>query len=116
MRKTTRSMYGSTQKQSLSAMAALPPHDPLTGRDPPSNRPPAMPPATHGPCCSPALGRDYGWPAALQARPKVTEVDGRCLAFAIRAKDGTEVIGIGTQERVVIDLIKFFERLKSKFG
>ena len=94
-------------------MAALPP---LTGRDPPSNRPPAMPPATHGPCCSPALGRDYGWPAALQARPKVTEVDGRCVAFAIRAKDGTEVIGIGTQKRMVIDLIKFSERLKSKFG
>jgi fluoroacetyl-CoA thioesterase len=47
---------------------------------------------------------------------EVTEVDGRHIAFTIRAKDGTEVIGIGTHERMVIDLAKFSERLKSKFG
>jgi fluoroacetyl-CoA thioesterase len=47
---------------------------------------------------------------------EVTEVDGRRVAFTIRAKDGTEVIGIGTHERMVIDLAKFSERLKSKFG
>jgi predicted thioesterase len=47
---------------------------------------------------------------------EVTEVDGRRIAFTIRAKDGTEVIGIGTHERIVIDLAKFSERLKSKFG
>ena len=47
---------------------------------------------------------------------EVTEVDGRRIAFTIRAKDGTEVIGIGTHERMVIDLAKFSERLKSKFG
>ena len=29
---------------------------------------------------------------------EVTEVDGRRIAFASRAKDGTEVIGIGTHE------------------
>ena len=47
---------------------------------------------------------------------EVTEVDGRRIAFTIRAKDGTEVIGVGTHERVVIDLAKFSERLKAKFG
>ena len=47
---------------------------------------------------------------------EVTEVDGRRVAFAIRAKDGTEVIGVGTHERMVIDLVKFAERLKAKFG
>ena len=46
---------------------------------------------------------------------EVTEVDGRRIAFAIRAKDGTEVIGVGTHERMVIDLAKFAERLKAKF-
>ena len=47
---------------------------------------------------------------------EVTEVDGRRIAFTIRAKDGTEVIGVGTHERMVIDLAAFSERLKSKFG
>src|SRR3984893_5250388 len=47
---------------------------------------------------------------------EVTEVDGRRVAFTIRAKDGTEVIGIGAHERMVIDLAKFSERLKAKFG
>ncbi len=47
---------------------------------------------------------------------EVTEVDERRVVFTIRAKDGTEVIGIGTHERMVIDLIKFSERLKAKFG
>ena len=47
---------------------------------------------------------------------EVTEVDGRRIVFTIRAKDGTEVIGIGTHERMVIDLAKFSERLKAKFG
>ena len=47
---------------------------------------------------------------------EVTEVDGRRIAFTIRAKDGTEVIGVGTHERTVIDLAKFSERLKAKFG
>lgn len=47
---------------------------------------------------------------------EVTEVDGRRRAFAIRPKDGTEVIGVGTHERMAIDLATFSERLKSKFG
>ena len=43
---------------------------------------------------------------------EVAEVDGRRIAFTIQAKDGTEVIGIDTHERMVIDLATFAERLK----
>src|SRR5437879_13516463 len=41
---------------------------------------------------------------------KVTAVDGRRIEFTIRARDGDEEIGIGTHERMVIDLVKFSER------
>ncbi|MBU6485899.1 MAG: thioesterase family protein [Betaproteobacteria bacterium] len=47
---------------------------------------------------------------------EVTKVDGRRIEFTIQAKDGSEVIGTGTHERMIIDLVKFAERLKSKFG
>ena len=46
----------------------------------------------------------------------VTKIDGRRIEFTIRATDGTEVIGMGTHERVIIDLAKFSQQLKSKFG
>jgi len=45
---------------------------------------------------------------------EVTKVDGRRIEFTIQATDGTEVIGAGVHERVVIDLAKFSERLNSK--
>jgi len=45
---------------------------------------------------------------------KVTKVDGRRVEFAVQARDGAEVIGSGTHERMIIDLAKFSERLKSK--
>jgi len=45
---------------------------------------------------------------------EVTRVDGRRIEFAIRARDGDEEIGIGTHERMVIDLAKFSERMRSK--
>ena len=47
---------------------------------------------------------------------EVTEVDGRRLEFTIRATEGAEVIGLGTHERVIIDLARFSQQLKSKFG
>lgn len=47
---------------------------------------------------------------------EITKVDGRRLEFTIRALDGTEVIGTGTHERMIIDLARFSERLRSKFG
>jgi fluoroacetyl-CoA thioesterase len=47
---------------------------------------------------------------------EVTRIDGRRIEFTIRATDGTEVIGMGTHERVIIDLVKFSQQLKAKFG
>src|SRR6266480_4915860 len=45
---------------------------------------------------------------------EVTKVVGRRIEFRIRATDGTEEIGIGTHERMLIDLEKFSERMKAK--
>ena len=45
----------------------------------------------------------------------VTKVDGRHIQFSIRASDANEEIGVGTHERVVIQLSRLFERLKAKF-
>jgi fluoroacetyl-CoA thioesterase len=47
---------------------------------------------------------------------KVTKVDGRSIEFSIRATDGNEEIGVGTHERVIIQLSKLSERMKAKFG
>ena len=47
---------------------------------------------------------------------EIIKVDGRRLEFTIRALDGAEVIGTGTHERMIIDLARFSERLKAKFG
>src|SRR5580700_10918538 len=47
---------------------------------------------------------------------KVTGVDGRRIEFSIRATDGNEEIGVGTHERVVINLSKLSERMRAKFG
>ncbi len=41
----------------------------------------------------------------------VTQVDGRRIEFAIRAVDGAEQIGVGTHERVIINLARFAERM-----
>lgn len=46
---------------------------------------------------------------------EVTGVVGRHIEFEVRAMDGAEEIGRGTHERVVIDLVKFSERLAAKF-
>jgi fluoroacetyl-CoA thioesterase len=47
---------------------------------------------------------------------EVTKVDGRRIEFSVRATDGNEEIGVGTHERVVIQLAKLSERMKAKFG
>jgi fluoroacetyl-CoA thioesterase len=47
---------------------------------------------------------------------KVTKIEGRRIEFSIRATDGNEEIGVGTHERVVIQLQKLSERMKAKFG
>jgi fluoroacetyl-CoA thioesterase len=45
---------------------------------------------------------------------RVTNVDGRRIEFSVRAADGNEEIGVGTHERVVIDLARLSERMKAK--
>ena len=52
----------------------------------------------------------------ITGEAKVTNIDGRRIAFSIRATDGNEEIGVGTHERVVIQLSKLFERMKAKYG
>src|SRR5271155_2492639 len=47
---------------------------------------------------------------------KVTHVDGRRIEFSIRAIDGNEEIGVGTHERVVLQLSKLSERMKAKLS
>ena len=46
----------------------------------------------------------------------VTKVEGRRVEFAIRAADENEEIGVGTHERVVVELSRLAERMKAKFG
>jgi len=50
----------------------------------------------------------------ITGQAEVTKVEGRRIEFQIRATDGNQEIGIGTHERMVIDVAKFAERLKSK--
>lgn len=50
----------------------------------------------------------------VRGEAEVTLVDGKHLAFTIRAFDEHREIGRGTHERMTIDLAKFTERLKSK--
>lgn len=47
---------------------------------------------------------------------RVTLVEGRRIEFSIRAADGDEEIGVGTHERIVIQMSKLSERMKAKFG
>ncbi len=53
---------------------------------------------------------------SVTGEAEVTKVDGRRIEFTVQAKDGAEVIGRGTHERVIIDLARFLERLESKSG
>jgi fluoroacetyl-CoA thioesterase len=46
----------------------------------------------------------------------VTHVEGRRIEFAVRATDGDDEIGVGTHERVVVDLARLSEWLKAKVG
>jgi len=52
----------------------------------------------------------------VRAEAEVTKVDGRRIEFSVRAFDGEEQVGCGTHERALIDVAKFQERLKAKFG
>ena len=50
----------------------------------------------------------------VRGEAKVTQVEGRRISFEVAAYEGTECIGDGTHERMVIDLAKFAQRLKTK--
>ena len=49
--------------------------------------------------------------ATVTAHAEVTAVSGARVAFAVRAMDGHQDIGVGTHERVLIDLARFTARL-----
>ena len=53
---------------------------------------------------------------SVTGHAEVTRVEGRRIEFRVRAADGDEEIGVGTHERMVIDLARFAERLKARFG
>src|SRR5438309_5576099 len=48
------------------------------------------------------------------AGAKVTKVEGRRIEFNVEATDGVAPIGAGTQERMVIDMLRFVERLNQE--
>ncbi len=48
------------------------------------------------------------------ALAQVTKVEGRRIEFKIEASDGVAPIGTGTHERMVIDMVRFLERLDQK--
>jgi fluoroacetyl-CoA thioesterase len=52
----------------------------------------------------------------VTADARVTHVEGRRIEFAVRATDGDEEIGVGTHERMVVELRRLSERMKTKFG
>ena len=52
--------------------------------------------------------------ATVTARAELIGVDGRRLTFTVSAHDGTELIGEGMHERVLIDLARFEAKVKAK--
>jgi fluoroacetyl-CoA thioesterase len=50
----------------------------------------------------------------VTAEAEVIEVDGRRVKFKVTARDETETIGEGTHDRIVVDLVRFNQRLAAK--
>jgi fluoroacetyl-CoA thioesterase len=50
----------------------------------------------------------------ITAEAEVTKVDGRRIEFKVSARDEIELIGDGTHERMVVDLNRLDQKLKSK--
>jgi len=50
----------------------------------------------------------------VTAEAVVTKVDGRRLEFDVSARDEIEAIGVGTHERMVVDLGRIAKKLDSK--
>jgi fluoroacetyl-CoA thioesterase len=50
----------------------------------------------------------------ITAEAEVTKVDGRRIEFKVSARDEIELIGDGTHERMVVDMNRLDQRLKTK--
>jgi fluoroacetyl-CoA thioesterase len=50
----------------------------------------------------------------VTAEAEVTKVDGRRIEFKVSARDESEEIGVGTHERMVVDLARLDRKLKAK--
>jgi len=50
----------------------------------------------------------------VTAEAEVTRVEGRRIAFAVRARDAVEEIGAGSHERAIVDLARLAKRLDAK--
>src|SRR5690242_3643041 len=50
----------------------------------------------------------------VTATAEVTEVDGRRVAFNVSARDEIEEIGVGTHERMIVDMARLNKRLDVK--
>jgi fluoroacetyl-CoA thioesterase len=50
----------------------------------------------------------------ITAEAEVTKVDGRRMEFKVSARDEIELIGDGTHERMVVDMNRLDQKLKSK--
>jgi len=54
--------------------------------------------------------------AEVSYRATVAAVEGRRVTFEVEALDGAEAVGKGLHERYIIDVKRFAEGLKKKFG
>ena len=50
----------------------------------------------------------------VTAKAEVTKVDGRTVHFRVDARDGIDMIGDGSHERVVVNVAKFDQRVATK--
>ena len=49
-------------------------------------------------------------------RATVTKIDGRKVTFEVEAADSRQTVGKGTHERFIVDVERFAERLRKRFG
>jgi fluoroacetyl-CoA thioesterase len=50
----------------------------------------------------------------VTAEAEVTKVDGRRIEFKVSARDEIEPIGVGTHERMIVDMNRIDQKLKAK--
>jgi len=51
---------------------------------------------------------------SVTATAEVTKVEGRTITFRVEARDERETIGVGTHERVVVNVARFDNRVQRK--